>query len=742
MNIIIIIILFKSIVTMFSKKVLVSSIGLAMITSTLSSMVWADEDIEVLEAVTLQAQKQKTNETFAQGQLKQKSNLGILGEKKIVDTPFSVTSYNTSLIQQQQAATVAEVLKNDPSIRITTNQGHLNENFKIRGFDVNHEDMAYNGLFGVAPYGRIPTEFLESVTVLKGPNALVTGVAPTGSVGGVVIANSKRANQDLTQVSASVEDGGYYQSGFDISRRFGENKEFGLRTNAVYGQGEHIIDGMDDRHISGAIAADYTTDKVKINFDSYAIRDNRTGGSPAMIAMGVKDSKGKGVTQLMSAPQGDLNYFPHLQGGTVSNFVGLSGEYNFSPDFKTFAGIGYIEKQYAGHLFGTRMIVTDLDGSASSQYYRVASKEHNTAANTGFEAKFDTGAIKHTLALRADYLTRKYSQHTGQGATPVTFETNIYAPSDQGHMPEARPNTAPLGDNEYVSYTLTDQISMFEDKLQLILGARYQDIDTKNLQKNTSYSDDKVSPSLGIVVKPFGENLSLYASYVEGLSEGSTVNNEADANNNVTFAPFQTKQYEMGAKYQQGTWLNTLSIYQIEKPSTLTTAYQDATNKTLTQITTDGAETRSRGVEWAFSGELRHGLNLMGNVAYSDVELTKASLSKGVSVEGNTVFGVPEWTASLGLDYAIPLVDGLNVTARANYVGKQYMNNANTLELPDFTIVDLGARYKTKLGGVQTTFLANVDNVADKKYWEGIFNENYALVGGARTYKLGVTFAF
>lgn len=32
-------------------------------------------------------------------------------------------------------------------------------------------------------------------------------------------------------------------------------------------------------------------------------------------------------------------------------------------------------------------------------------------------------------------------------------------------------------------------------------GARYQDIDTKNLQKKTAYSEDKVSPSLGIVVE-------------------------------------------------------------------------------------------------------------------------------------------------------------------------------------------------------------------------------------------------
>lgn len=737
MNIIIILIINSVFISMFSKKILVSSIGLAMLTSTFSASVSAEDEVTTLPEVVLQAQKQKNNETFANGQLKQQTHLGPLGNKKIIDTPFSLTSYSEQLIEEQQASTIGDVLKNDPGIRITSNQGHLNENFKIRGFDLNHEDMSFNGLFGMAPYGRVPTEFLDSVTVLKGPNALVSGVAPTGSVGGVVIANSKRADKEVTQVSGAFEDEGFYTSGFDISRRLGENQEFGIRVNGTYGQGEHTIDGMDDRHISGAIAADYTTDKVKINFDSYAVRDDRKGGSPAMISMQKLD-------HVVKAPAGDSNYFPHLKGYTESNFVGLSGEYKFTPDLKAFAGVGYIEKQYAGHLFGTRMILQNAQGDATSQYYRVGSQEQNTSANAGFEAKFETGSIKHTLGLRADYLNRKFDQHKGQGATAVPFNTNIYQPSNEGHMPLLRPEIVPMGDNHYVSYTLTDQLSMLDDRLQLILGARYQEIDTKNLQKHTAYSEDKLSPSLGIVVKPFGKNLSLYASYVEGLSEGSTVDSTLsnDANAGVTFAPFQTKQYEVGAKYQSGKWLNTLALYQIEKPSTMVMPYSSATNKDINQITTDDAETRSRGVEWAISGEVVHGLNLLANVAYNDAELTKAGISKGVTNQGKSVFGVPEWTASLGLDYAIPFIDGLNVNTRVNYVGKQYMNNANTLELPDFTIVDVGARYKTKLGGVDTTFLVNVDNVSDQKYWEGMFNENYALVGGARTYKAGITFDF
>lgn len=145
-------------------------------------------------------------------------------------------------------------------------------------------------------------------------------------------------------------------------------------------------------------------------------------------------------------------------------------------------------------------------GDATSQYYRVGSKEHNFAANTGFEGKFETGFIKHTLGLRADYLSREYSQH--KAATSSNFNTNLYNPSTNGTMPSAYPVIVPYADNTYVSYTLTDQLSMLDDKLQLILGARYQDMDIKALTTNMKFSDDKVSPSIGIVVKPFGENFS------------------------------------------------------------------------------------------------------------------------------------------------------------------------------------------------------------------------------------------
>lgn len=690
----------------------------------------------VLPTITVSAEQQV--QSYAADRLNKQAALGSLGEKSVLDTPFSLVSYSDVMIRDQQASTVSEVLRADPSIRETTNAGHLNENLQIRGFTVGFEDYNINGLYGMSPSGRIPTDILDHVTLLKGPNALVAGMSPAGSVGGVVMAQTKRATKDLTQVSAMYEDGGYYKSGFDVSRRLGQDKQFGARVSGSYGQGEHIIDGMQDKNSTGVIALDYTTDKLKINLDAYAVRDERKNGSPAMVGFVPCATLSKATActtpyTLSSAPSGDTNYFSNIKGQQNSKYTGLSGEYKFTPDVKMYAGLGYAQKEYSGHLFGTRLIVNDTNtGASSSQYYRVGSKENNFAANTGFESKFETGAIKHTVGLRVDYLNRKYSQHAA--ATSSTFATNLYYPSHDGTMPTSYPNIVPYADNTYVSYTLTDQLSMLDDKLQLILGARYQDIHTKNLYKNSNYSSDKVSPSLGLVIKPFSDNLSFYVSYVEGLSEGVTVSDityPTAINKGETFTPFQTKQYELGTKYQVGSWLSTVALFQIEKPE----IYLDTT----TSAVKDDAQTRSRGIELSTSGNVTDHLNLMANMAYIDAKYAKSGTPALVD---KTVYGIPDFTAGLMLDYAIAYVDGLSTNVGITYVSKQYLNNTNTLELPDYTILDLGAKYKVKLGGVDTTFRANIDNVTNKQYWSGVFNNNYAVIGEARTYKLGVTFDF
>ncbi|WP_051532283.1 TonB-dependent receptor [Brackiella oedipodis] len=670
------------------------------------------------------------------GRINTLSSLNILGDKHIVDTPFSIRNYSAKQFKETMSTTVGEVLKVDPGIRSNTNEGHINENFSIRGFDSKWEDTNLNGSYGMAPTGRVPTSILDSVTVLKGPNALVAGMPPNGGIGGTVMIHTKRANTDLNEISAEYDLNGYWSPTIDVARRFGDEKQFGARASVNYGEGQHVVRGLHDKDVNAVVALDYTTDRTKINLDAYYVRTHRKDGSPAMIGF-------PKLGEVLDSPDPKNNYFKHLWAKQNGKYIGLSLEQKLLDKLTFEGGFGFNEQEYRGHVFGTRMIVQDKAGNATSQYYGIGSRTLNQTAYLSLNGIFHTGALEHNVTARGDFLNIREKKHEGRGAKPVDFKTNLYHPSHGGHMPFDDPHMINQNDSDYYSASLVDQISVYDDALQFIIGARYQDMDIRDHSNDTKYDDHKISPTFAVVLKPFEQNWSFYGSYVEALIRGATVNALQDANYGQTFAPYKAKQYEIGTKYQSDSWLHTLAFYQIERPTTVTDmTYRDKANKKITQRTTDDGKSKSKGVEYSFSGIMFDDtLTVLGNVAYLEAEYKRGQAGK-MSLEGKTIEGQPEWTAGLSLDYKIPYVPGLSINGRATFVNHQYIDNANEMRIPSYAIFDVGASYTTKVSGVETTFRAGVENVGNRRYWEGVFNSGYALIGEGRTAKLGVTFNF
>ncbi|XUJ33810.1 TonB-dependent receptor plug domain-containing protein [Bradyrhizobium japonicum] len=110
----------------------------------------------------------------------------MLGNKDFMDTPFNITSYTAKKIEDQQASTIADVVSNDPSVRFTGQTGGILNSFFIRGFPIgegNVGEIAFNGVYGVAPNYRVFTDYVERIEIIKGPAALLYGMAPNSSVG-------------------------------------------------------------------------------------------------------------------------------------------------------------------------------------------------------------------------------------------------------------------------------------------------------------------------------------------------------------------------------------------------------------------------------------------------------------------------------------------------------------------------------------------------------------------------------
>ncbi len=130
----------------------------------------ATGDVLQLGATTISAETSGAEvDTYGGGQVARSARLGVLGNRSINDVPFSVVSYTSKTIADQQARTVGDVLLNDASVRQSSGFGNFSQVFTIRGLPLNTDDIAFNGLYGVLPRQIVTTEALERVELFKGP---------------------------------------------------------------------------------------------------------------------------------------------------------------------------------------------------------------------------------------------------------------------------------------------------------------------------------------------------------------------------------------------------------------------------------------------------------------------------------------------------------------------------------------------------------------------------------------------
>lgn len=664
-----------------------------------------------IDQTTVEARKEEPStavignlpEPYAGGQVATGGQVGILGNRDIMDTPFNQTNYTAELIQNQQVRHIADLLANDPTAHTNASTSTGADDFNIRGFYVSNTDLLFNGLPGISPsfFNSMMAESIERVEVLKGPGALLNGIAPNGSVGGTINLIPKRAGDEpLTQFTPSYAVDSQFGGHVDLSRRFGKNKEFGVRLNGVYRDGDTAIDQQSRVSGLAALALDYRGERLRLSLDF---------GYQEQNLKGIRDftSLAAGIP-LPKVPDSDGNYDGRNDFSHPKVFYGtLRGEYDLGERWTAFAAVGGSERK-TRYALNNRTII-DAQGNLASQTARVSAvKMTGLAVETGLRGRFETGPIQHQLVLGYNQLERKWRRFDlDDGDLPAS---NIYRPIfgprlDKSLLPDADDLNA-FQDFSSFSMVLTDTLSILNDRVQLTGGVRYQRLHSNFVTFDSNYKDDKVTPMGGLVVKPW-QKVSLYANYIQGLQEGA-VAPEGTANAGQGFAPFTTEQYEVGVKVDFGRFATTLALYQIAQPSGII--------DTATNVFNVDGEQRHRGIDLNFFGEIIPGVRLLGGAAYIDSELTETQ--DGID-EGNEGIAVPKWRLVFGGEWDLPFLRRLTLSTRVIYNDSMYLDTANTQRLPDWTRLDVGVRYRFEwLNGRAVTLRANFYNALNESYWD------------------------
>lgn len=671
---------------------------------------------------------------YSGGQVARGAELGVLGNQDIMDVPFTMSSYTSQLIEDQQAESLGDVLLNDASVRQSFGYGNASQIFVIRGLPLTTDDVSYNGLFGVLPRQMISSDSLERVEVFKGPNAFINGVTPTGSgVGGGINLQPKRAEDTPTRrFTTDISNNGRIGEHLDLGQRFGAENQFGVRMNLAQREGDTAIDNENQRTKLFALGLDYRGDRLRVSTD-FGYQKQRINGNRNTVYLG------SALTDIPHAPDADHNYSQKWTSTDLEDTFGMArAEYDLSDHWTAYAAAGAKHTREVGD-YSTPTLVNSAGATTASNMF-VAHDEDNRSAMAGLRGMFQTGPVSHQVNLGVSGIwTQQRSAYDLSG----TFSNNLY---DTVDVPKPAPGKYVGGDINDPgivgktinrSVAISDTLGFVDDRVLLTYGLRKQTlkVDGWNYQGNRSaaYDESITTPVYGIVLKPW-ENVSVYANRIEGLAQGPTAPASAGGmpvtNAGEVFAPARSKQVEAGIKYDKGTFGASLGVYRIEKPSD---GYTNADGTYVRQGTQ-----RNRGVELNLYGEPIDGLRLLAGATLMDTALKG---TKNGANDGNRAIGVPKFQYNLGADWDVPGLQGVALNARMLRTGGQYANEANTLSIPAWNRFDLGARYSFDVEQRAVTLRANLENVANTRYWASA-NGGYLSQGEPRLLKVSATVDF
>jgi iron complex outermembrane recepter protein len=648
----------------------------------------------------------------------QRARVGLFGDKRVQDTPYSITGYSAELLADQQVRTVAQAVGNDPSVRYGGVPGSDFEQFTIRGLPLLQSEIAFDGLYGLMPTRRSGVEFAERVEVFKGPNSLLNGLSPSGAVGGVLNLVPKRAgNQPVTAVTLRAMADATFGAHIDIGRRFGEQQSRGLRVNAVARNGDTAIDKNRNRYAALNLAADWRGEGWRATADLGHHDDRLQGRKPGFsVAAGVAIPAAPAGT---SNPGQDWSVFQtdatrlllgvqvDLPAGWIASL--RSGKLRHAEDYKTEPGATLIDAA------GTLRHPTN----GFSQVARFDTQ----VSDIGLLGTLRTGTVLHELAVNLNHFAAENRFASGNvGTGPVL--SNLYSPASFAPPSFAGAPSAvrPGNETQLATLAIADTLNLLDRRLQLTLGAREQRIKVTNFNNTTGavtsvIEQSKLSPAFAALYK-LTPAVSLYANRTEGLARGPQAPG-GSVNVAQIFPPTVARQVEAGAKADFGGWGGSLGAFEINQPF----GYVDP----ATLVFDVRGENRIRGLELNVFGSPLPVLRLIGGITLLDG--AQAGTARG-SNDGKDPVAVPKVQANLFAEWREAIVPGLRLNARVLYTARQFLDPGNTQGIPAWTRLDLGLRHDFNAA---LTLRLNLENALGRDYWQST-TRSQLTPGASRTW--------
>ncbi len=636
------------------------------------------------------------------GEKRTSASAGVLGDRKLIDTPLSITVLPREVLDLQQASFYGDYLKNEPAATL----GNVPVGFTtLRGFQVGIDGYLYDGLVGAQGLsdGRNQIEGVDRIEVLKGPSAVLNGISGASSVGGLINYVPKRpGDTPVRSATLNASNRSLYGATADVGDRFGPDRAFGYRVNVGYKNGETPVERYDWRHRAATAAFDW---RVVPGLVLSANVEYARNAFPRLqpfyvLAPGVSVPRAPDARKSLAQPWDDFS--------TTSSVAYLRADWSFADDWsltaQALSGRSY-RKRIDEARFG---FIESETGELLLFGSRDQSRNDGVSGQLVVNGRAATGALGHQLSFGAG-ATRTQSAFgsSGQGVYPTSlYAPTSYAQPDDVDVHVGRSQRIPTS-----SVFATDIVS-FTPAWSVLAGVRHSRVTVDNFDvlsdaQLSRTRTVKNSPLGAVFWKPRADTL-VYANVAKGVEQGGTAP-AGTANANQVLPAVQTRQVEVGAKLDTGAVLYSAAAFDIRRPV--------ETVDPATFVFAQGGEQRHRGVEFQVYGRVRPDLLVVAGAMFLDAT---ARDGRNPAFDGKRPVGVANRTGNLFVDYRIgDLLPGWFINGGVYAVGPQYLDGANTQRVAGYARLDAGVRYETRVGGAKTSLLVNVENLANRSYWAG-----------------------
>lgn len=671
------------------------------------------------------------------GYIASSSATGTKTHTPLIQAPQSISVVTRDQVEAQGAQSVVQALRYTSGLAAEVRGSSARYDIPyIRGFGSPTDPVQFlDGMRllrgGGYAFPQMDPYGIERIEFLKGPSSVLYGGSVPGGLINLVSRRPTATPQGEIQLLYGSHD--RMQAAFDLSGpvRSGDPTLLYRITGLVRQANTQVVNTREERvFVAPSFTWAPTTDTRLTVLGSYTY--DPQGGYYGVLPT---------VGSLWPSPAGRIPRSFNDGDRTFSSFerrqamIGYQFEHRFNDVWTVRHNLRYLDLTTV-----TRDVTTNgllADGHTIPRY-ALGQNESIRGLTSDFQvqAKFDTGALRHTALFGFDYVASDWRQIRTYGNAPsIDYLNPVYGIATNLNLSQITNQRQQL---RQAGFYLQDQISF--DRWTLVLSGRrdFVDMTTDNYLNNgrQRQRDDATSGRVGLIYN-FDAGIAPYASYSTSFLPVSGT----DAAGNA-FRPTTASQYEVGVKYQPvgSNALFTLAYFDITQRNVVT-----ALNPIIRYQT---GEQRSRGLEFEARVAVTEAFSVIGAFTY-----TKAQVTRGLGADvGDYPVGVPDYTASLWGDYAFGpgALHGLRVGGGVRYVGNTvggYAPNAfvaspTRLDVPGYALFDLAISYdfgkvNPSLKGL--TAKLNVTNLFDRTYVTCLAN-NFCNYGFGRSAHAALTY--